>query len=124
MAHTLRRQLRLLQIWAALSGLAFVVLALDETFNPRLLERFLLMVIEGGAQPVVILNKADLCEDLDAHIAEAKRCAGDAPVVAVSAKTRRAMNSVLEFIKPGCAVVHLGRFAITLRITVRRVTPQ
>ena len=56
---------------------AFIVLALDETFNPRLLERFLLMVVEGGARPVVVLNKADLCEDLDAHMAEARQCAGE-----------------------------------------------
>ena len=100
---------------------AFVVIALDETFNPRLLERFLLMVIEGGAQPVVILNKADLCEDLDAHVAEAKRCAGDAPVVAVSAKTRRAMKSLLEFIKPGCAVVFIGNSGVGKSTLINRL---
>jgi ribosome biogenesis GTPase len=88
--------------------LAFVVLALDQTFNPRLLERFLLMVLEGGAQPVVVLNKADVCEDLEAHSEEARRCAGGAPVVAVSAKTRKGIRSVLDFIKPGQAVVFVG----------------
>jgi ribosome biogenesis GTPase len=101
--------------------LAFVVLALDETFNPRLLERFLLMVIEGGAKPVVVLNKADLCEDLETHVAEARRCAGDAPVLAVSAKTRRAMKSVLEFIKPGCAVVFIGNSGVGKSTLINRL---
>ena len=101
--------------------LAFVVLALDETFNPRLLERFLLMVIEGGAKPVVVLNKADLCEDLDAHIAEAQRCAGGAPVVAVSAKTRRALKQVLEFIKPGAAVVFIGNSGVGKSTLINRL---
>ena len=100
---------------------AFVVIALDETFNPRLLERFLLMVIEGGAKPVVVLNKADLCEDLDAHVAEARQCAGDAPVVAVSAKTRRAIKSVLEFIKPGAAVVFIGSSGVGKSTLINRL---
>ena len=101
--------------------IAFIVLALDETFNPRLLERFLLMVIEGGARPVVVLNKADLCADLDAHIAEAQHCAGDAPVVAVSAKTRRALKQVLEFIHPGAAVVFIGSSGVGKSTLINRL---
>jgi ribosome biogenesis GTPase len=100
---------------------AFVVIALDETFNPRLLERFLLMVIEGGAKPVVVLNKADLCDDLEAHVAEARRAAGDAPVVAVSAKTRRAIKLVLEYIKPGAAVVFIGSSGVGKSTLINRL---
>ena len=109
------------QILVTNIDLAFVVIALDETFNPRLLERFLLMVIEGGAKPVVILNKADLCDDLEAHVAEAKRCAGEAPVLAVSAKTRRAMKSVLEFIRPGAAVVFIGNSGVGKSTLINRL---
>ena len=101
--------------------LAFVVIALDETFNPRLLERFLLMVIEGGARPVVVLNKTDVCDDLDAHVEEARRCAGDAPVVAVSAKTRRAMKSVLEFIEPATTVVFIGASGVGKSTLINRL---
>jgi ribosome biogenesis GTPase len=101
--------------------MAFVVIALDETFNPRLLERFLLMVIEGGARPVVVLNKADLCEDLDARIDEAQQCAGDASVVAVSAKTRRGMKSLLEFIPAGSAVVFVGNSGVGKSTLINRL---
>lgn len=100
---------------------AFVVVALDETFNPRRLERFLLMVVEGGVKPVVVLNKADLCEDLDGHVGEAKQSAGDAPVVAVSAKTRRAMKSVLEFIKPSSSVVFIGSSGVGKSTLINRL---
>jgi ribosome biogenesis GTPase len=109
------------QVLVANIDLAFVVLALDETFNPRLLERFLLMVIEGGAKPVVILNKADLCDDLDAHVADARHCAGDAPVVAVSAKTRRALRSVLEFIRAGSTVVFIGTSGVGKSTIINRL---
>jgi ribosome biogenesis GTPase len=101
--------------------IAFVVLSLDERFNPRLLERFLLMVIEGGARPVVVLNKADLCDDLEARLAETRQSAGDAPVVAVSAKTRRAIRSVIEFIKPGTAVVFIGSSGVGKSSIINRL---
>jgi ribosome biogenesis GTPase len=100
---------------------AFIVIALDETFNPRLLERFLLMVVEGGAKPVVVLNKADLCEDLEGHVAQARACAGDAPVIAVSAKTRRAVKNVLEHIKPGAAVVFIGASGVGKSTLINRL---
>ncbi|MEI9863068.1 MAG: GTPase RsgA [Limisphaerales bacterium] len=49
----------------------------DPTFNAARLERMLVMGHESGARPVIILNKIDLCDDLDAKLAEAVRAAGD-----------------------------------------------
>ena len=46
----------------------FIVMGLDDDFNLRRLERFLVIAWESGARPVVVLNKADLASD-----AEAKR---------------------------------------------------
>ncbi len=90
----------------------FIVLALDETFNARLLERFLSMVHEGGARPVIVLNKADLCSDLDAYVASTEISAGGAPVVAVSAKTRRALKQLLEYITPTSTVTFIGKSGV------------
>ena len=109
------------QVLVANIDLAFVVLALDQTFNPRLLERFLLMVLEGGARPVVVLNKADLCADPAARVAEARQSAGDAPVVAVSAKTRRALREVLAFIQPAQSVVFIGASGVGKSTLINRL---
>ncbi|MCX8155807.1 MAG: ribosome small subunit-dependent GTPase A [Verrucomicrobiae bacterium] len=87
---------------------AFVVQALDNTFNPRLLERFLVMVVEGGIQPVVLLNKCDLSKDVPGQQAEAQACAGSAPVLAVSAKTGKGIKALWEYIAPQQTVVFLG----------------
>lgn len=87
---------------------AFVVQALDCTFNPRLLERFLVMVVEGGIQPVVLLNKCDLSQDVPAQTAEAVASAGGAPVLAVSAKTGKGIKQLWEYIVPHKTVVFLG----------------
>jgi ribosome biogenesis GTPase len=100
------------QILVTNIDIAFIVLALDETFNARLLERFLAMVLEGGARPVIVLNKADLCSDLDAYMTAAESSAGGAPVVAVSAKTRKALKQLLDYITPTSTVTFIGKSGV------------
>ncbi len=52
--------------------LVFIVCGLDGDFNLCRIERYLALVRESGAGPVVILNKSDLCDDLAVRIAEVK----------------------------------------------------
>lgn len=42
---------------------AFVVQSLDHDFNPRRLERYLVMIHESGIVPVVLFSKSDLCDE-------------------------------------------------------------
>lgn len=87
---------------------AFVVQALDCTYNSRLMERFLLMVVEGGICPVVVLNKCDLSQDVDGQIEAARQNAGGAPVLAVSAKTGRGIQQLWPYLQPQKTAVFLG----------------
>lgn len=87
---------------------AFVVQALDETFNIPRLERMLVMVREGGAEPVIILNKLDLCEDVKACVAEAKKTAGDAPVLTTCAITGKGIKAIQKLIGKQDTVVFFG----------------
>jgi len=50
------------QVIAANVDTAFIVCGLDADFNPRRIERYLLLVGGGGAEPVVVLTKADQTE--------------------------------------------------------------
>src|SRR5258705_6772589 len=70
------------QILATNVETVFLVTAADASFNAARLERMLVMAPDSGARPAVILNKIDLCDDLDAKLAEAARVAGDALVLA------------------------------------------
>ena len=72
------------QVVAANIDVVFLVMGLDRDFNPRRLERYLLMAYESGAIPVVILTKADLVEDAAERCAE---LASIAPGTAVHALT-------------------------------------
>ena len=96
------------QILATNVETVFLVAAADSTFNAARLERMLVMAHESGARPVVILNKIDLCDDLDAKLAEATRVAGDALVLAACALTGRGVRKLAALIKPGDTVVFIG----------------
>jgi len=58
------------QVLAANIDVLFIVSGLDRDYNPRRIERFLVMANESGARPVVLLNKADLAPSLNLNLAE------------------------------------------------------
>jgi len=96
------------QVIAANIDLAFVVAGLDADFNLRRIERYLVTAWEGGASPVVVLNKADLGSDVDARVSELAVIAPDVPVHVVSCRTGLGMPSLVTRIAPGCTAALLG----------------
>src|SRR5690606_40989767 len=54
------------QIVAANIDVVFLVGGLDRNFNPKRIQRFLVAASESGAEPVIVLNKADVCADPEA----------------------------------------------------------
>jgi len=96
------------QILATNVETVFLVTAADPTFNTARMERMLVMGRESGARPVIILNKIDLCDDLEAKLAEATRAAGDALVLAVCALTGRGIKKLSAQIKQGDTVAFIG----------------
>jgi ribosome biogenesis GTPase len=97
------------QVVAANIDTVFLVSALDRDFNPRRVERYLLLAAQSGATPVVILNKADLA---GAHLEEAKQVIAEiaraVPVIALSAKTGEGLDALAPYLAPGQAVALLG----------------
>jgi ribosome biogenesis GTPase len=73
------------QVIAANIDLLFIVCGLDHDYNLRRLERYLVAAGQSGAAAVIVLNKADICSDLEARIVEVTAIAPGVPVVAISA---------------------------------------
>ncbi len=96
------------QVIAANVDTAFVVMALDGDFNVRRLERYLAQCWESGAKSIVILNKADDCEDVPARVAEVESIAAGVPIFAVSARTGAGVDALDIFLAPGQTIVLLG----------------
>ena len=109
------------QVLATNMDVAFVVQALDSTFHPRRLERFLVMVHEGGARPVVILNKADLCADPTPCLAEAQKAAGAVPVVITCARTGRGMKELANHLGSGQTAVFIGTSGVGKSSLINRL---
>src|ERR1051326_7048446 len=96
------------QAIAANIDVVFVVCGLDRDFNVRRIERYLALAAESGARAVVVLNKADLCEDLAARIGEAEAVAAGAEVVAASTRTPGGLDRLRGFVTAGVSVALLG----------------
>ena len=93
---------------AANIDVVFLVCGLDGDFNLRRLERYMTLVAEGGGEPVVVLNKADICTDIDARMAEASAVARGAPVVAASTRLPHGLDGIRGFLTYGRTVALLG----------------
>ncbi len=85
-----------------------LVSALDRGVGARRIERFLAVIWESGAQPVVVLTKSDLCADVDAALAEASAAAVGAPVHAVSAVTGAGVEELRPYLASGATAALLG----------------
>jgi ribosome biogenesis GTPase len=96
------------QIVAANVDSVFVMMGLDADFNVRRLERFLIVVRESRAEPVIVLNKIDLAADADSRVAEATRVAPGAAVVAVGCKARVGLDRLAPWLRPGRTIALLG----------------
>ena len=96
------------QMVAANIDLVLIVCGLDHDFNPRRIERYLILARESGADAVIVLNKADLCADPETRIEEVNRIARDIPVVATCAVSPEGVLPILPLIGPGRTVALLG----------------
>jgi ribosome biogenesis GTPase len=96
------------QVVAANVDVVFVVASLNQDLNPRRLERYLAVAWESGAEPVVVLSKADLAEDLGERVAHIRQVAVGVPLVTVSAVDGRGVDEVRARIVKGSTVAFVG----------------
>ena len=93
---------------AANVDVAFLVAGLDRDFNVRRLERYLAVAWSSGGSPVVVLNKADVAEDLEGRLVAVAAIAPGVPVVVLSALTGDRLADLGRHLQPGPTAVVLG----------------
>ncbi|MBS0226128.1 MAG: ribosome small subunit-dependent GTPase A [Proteobacteria bacterium] len=97
------------QLIAANIDTAFVVTGLDADFNPRRIERYLVLVQGGGVEAVVVLTKADKGGDVGAALAQLQAIRDEGVAVhAVNAKDAESVAALSPWLQSGRSVVLVG----------------
>jgi ribosome biogenesis GTPase / thiamine phosphate phosphatase len=96
------------QIVAANLDTVFLITSLNRDLNPRRLERYLAAATTLDVEPVIVLTKSDLCDDVDGLAEPIRALARDIPVHAVSARTGNGLDALAPYLGTGRTVAMLG----------------
>jgi ribosome biogenesis GTPase len=97
------------QVLAANADTVFVTTALTPVdFKPRRLERYLATAWESGAQPVIVLTKTDLCEDVEGAVGEVEAVAFGVPIHTVNGLTGEGVDALTPYLDGHRTVALLG----------------
>lgn len=96
------------QAVAANFDYVLIVQSLNRDWNERRLERYLTLAWQSGAQPIVVLTKADLAEDVPSMVQKTREITKEVPVFAVSSYTGEGVLELME------ACVGIGKTLVLL----------
>jgi ribosome biogenesis GTPase / thiamine phosphate phosphatase len=96
------------QVLAANIDTLFLVTALNNDFNIRRIERYLIIAWESGANPVIVLSKADLCEDVEDKLTQVESVAIGVPVHVVSTIEKFGVKELDRYLFEGNTAALLG----------------
>ena len=109
------------QVVAANIDTVFLVAGLDGDFNPRRIERYLAVAAESGADPVIVLNKADVVDAPGTMVDAVRRLVGGTPVHAVSCRLAGGVELLRQYLGPGRTGALLGSSGVGKSTIVNRL---
>jgi ribosome biogenesis GTPase / thiamine phosphate phosphatase len=109
------------QVVAANVDVVFLVSGIVDDLNPRRVERYLVLAWESGAQPAVVLTKADLCSDVASAFAEVDSVAVGVPVHIVSNVTGEGIDELRPYFSGYRTVAALGSSGVGKSSLINRL---
>jgi ribosome biogenesis GTPase len=109
------------QMIAANVDTVFVVTAAADDLNPRRLERYLAMVWDSGATPVIVINKIDIVDSADAIVAELRSRLPFVDIVTTSAIGDGAVGELTRYLEPARTVALVGSSGVGKSTLVNRL---
>ncbi|MDQ6421266.1 ribosome small subunit-dependent GTPase A [Paenibacillus sp. LHD-117] len=96
------------QIVATNIDIALLVMALNQDFNLRRMERYLLLAWESGANPIIVLSKSDLSEEAEGQAAQVEAIAPGVPVHTISAIHTQGLQALAPYLVQGRTMALIG----------------
>ena len=109
------------QAVAANVDTVFLCMSLNNDFSLRRLERYLAVAWESGAQPVVVLTKADLCGNVAQKQLEVESVAVGVPILVVSSTAEDGYAQILPYVTAGRTVAFVGSSGVGKSTLINRL---
>ncbi|WP_376774454.1 ribosome small subunit-dependent GTPase A [Paenibacillus eucommiae] len=109
------------QVVAANVDTVFLLSAMNQDFNLRRIERYLVLAWESGAAPVIVLSKADLCENPESLIVEVESVAIGVPIHVTSSLENQGISELSEYVSHGKTAALLGSSGVGKSTLINRM---
>ena len=86
----------------------FIITSVNQDFSVSRIARYAAMAVSGGAVPVAVLTKADLCPNVEEMEAKISALNPDLQAVSVSSRTGFGLERLQPFFRPGTTIALLG----------------
>lgn len=96
------------QYIAANIDTVFIVVALDNDFNLSRIERYLALANDAQIEPVVVLTKVDLCDDVEDKIKHVQQLDSQLMIEAVNSLDMSSIKVLLSWCKVGQTIALMG----------------
>ncbi len=112
------------QIVAANIDVVFICMSLNADFNLRRLERYLAIAWDSLATPVIVLTKADLCDNLQQRLVEIASISPGTDIIVCSCLEENGYQSVNAYIAEGKTVAFIGSSGVGKSTLINRLLRQ
>lgn len=109
------------QIVAANIDIVFLCMSLNNDFNLRRLERYLSIALSSGAKPVIVLTKADLCDNTNGKLAEVSAISVGVDVLLTSAMSDDGYIPITSYMKAGDTIAFIGSSGVGKSTLINRL---
>jgi len=109
------------QVIASNIDTVFICMSLNNDFNLRRLERYLGVTWDSGAIPVIVLTKADLCDNLPQKMAELDAVACGVDVLVTSSMGQDGFLAVNNYIAYGKTIAFIGSSGVGKSTLINRL---
>lgn len=96
------------QLIAANVDTVFIVCSMNQDFSLNRIERYLALSQEAGVEPVIVLTKADLCDEPDQYIQQTQSLDALLPVVSVNGLSQESVKKLEPWLGAGKTIVLMG----------------